>query len=424
MKGFKAMLTIGIIVALLVGFSFPASGAWEKGQMKAYKWVGDWQEITKKQISAGDRSSTWSGEASGKSVNAYMVKYMGRDNIGYKFHYDGGFYTYGYLNGEEKTNTSDVKGTIKIKAIWIDYAGDFHLVMVNGTDGSYYGVKDFSFHVYTKEPFDIYVSMSMKSTEKTQTMFGGMSISMKLSGTFDISVTSNYSEPIPYIPVSSNFNRVTVFSTASYSGHINAKTSGYYVMSGKYGGKTLSVQNSLNKTINKGFNGENNISAVLEKTANRIKYPALISGLSIRVLEGAMVNPLSSSVSEEWNPDKIAYPSEVHYANATMGSDGFYTSVEIPSAHPLYPNPTATNPSQETTPEDVRAVETGAPQNYGEYSEPNNLLSNTTMIIIIVVVIVAVIAVVVVMMKKKKRPPQAPADTTETTTAEENLPPS
>ncbi|NPA74652.1 MAG: hypothetical protein GXO25_01050 [Euryarchaeota archaeon] len=412
-RGVKIAVVMSVFAVVLMALA-PMTHGWQEGQTWTYKWTGEWS----KNVKSNMPNATITGTIKGKYVEAYLVRYEGKDSTGYKFHYEGGFYSYGYvnaaINGSSQWGKMNSNMKIEAKMIWIDFEGEFHLVKVNSsftTGDAYYGIKDFSFHVYTKQPLDIFTNVTGKMNFFNHTMTLGME--MKLTGTMDISGAVVYKTPIPFLPADENFSSAQVFSTsATYSGHWKLNTQGYIKlwgngMPGTGAGKNGTTKISLDKHINTDFSGtENYIDAVLIKKGNVINYPFMIGGLPTKLLD--MVMP--SKNTGDWHVTPLFSTSWNEYGKYST-KDCFYQSVNVSETNFIFGGEaaysTVRGESQQTSVSDVKTVETNAPAEYGSYEEG----MSEYMLLIILSIIVAVAVIVVVLVVRRKRvngpPPSA-----------------
>ncbi|NPA74654.1 MAG: hypothetical protein GXO25_01060 [Euryarchaeota archaeon] len=216
---------LGLIIILLFSTA-PLAHGWSEGKSWAYRWTGDWNVIIRH-----NANETHSLNVEGKYAEAYMIQYAGKDSAGYKFRYEGGYYTYG--NMHMKTNDTTSFGsyenniTAKIKEIWIDFDGEFHLVKVGDTSNSYYGIKDFSVHIFTRAPLSIFVNSTSIGDSGTHVKRVSGHV-LSLFGTFNVYLNASYSSPIPYLPASPDFRSADIFSSnVNYSAHISYDTRGF-----------------------------------------------------------------------------------------------------------------------------------------------------------------------------------------------------
>ncbi|NPA75770.1 MAG: hypothetical protein GXO25_06795 [Euryarchaeota archaeon] len=414
MKSRGVKIAVLISVFAVIGVSLvPLSSGWQDGQTWAYKWVNDWN----KTLSKTTQNSSLSGTINGKSVEAYLISYEGKDSTGYKFHYEGGFYSYGYVDSQlsEHSMFGNITTNLKIEAkmVWIDFEGTFHLVRVNSsftTGDAYYGIKDFSYHIYTKQPLDIYgnASSDMKAANKTI----NMGLELKLTGTMDITGSVVYKTPVPYLPAGDNFTSAQVFLTSAvYSGHWKLNTQGYLKTWGSqdlFGGGTGGATTvSLDKNVDTDYSGTTNIDgADLTKKGSTVTHSFMVGGLPGKLMN--VVVPTTGSnkwdvaglFSTSWlvesdysSEDGFYHSANVQYSNHALGMGAIYTTVY--------------GESQPATESDVKTVETNAPAEYGSYEEG----MSEYMLLIILSIIVAVAVIVVVLVVRRKRvnspPPSA-----------------
>ncbi len=408
MKGLVVAGLSVLVIAMLL--QVPYGNAWNTGDTWGYKWELDWSKAMEKM---GENMS-FKGSVDGKLAFAYLVKYMGEKDGAYRFHFEGSYYGYGYAKGSvEAKNTGssmylqNASLDMEIKMLWINYDGYFDLVKVNkseiGSSYSYYGIKDISMHVYTKKPLDIYGNLSLVNFEYGN-LSSKMSIVTKLTGTIDVGANLMFSDPIPYIPDNSTPKYVFSDPTLNYNGHWNVNTKGYTKMHGESSMGTTDNKVNLDKNVNRDFNGTTDVYADMEKHGSTVKRTGIIENLPIyltSILPGS-----SSSLNPNTNPNELSFDSYIGVSmmkdnEGNIGSNGFYSSVNMQGqGGGAEPAPKISGESQSASESEVKAVETNAPGEYGEYS--GNLLGDLMLWIIIGVAVVVIIAIVVVVVKIKK----------------------
>ncbi len=388
---------IAVVLAMVVGMSFSSAAEWQEGQTWAYKWVSTWNNFIEKKMG---NNSSWSGKASGKVVYGYLIKYIGKDSTGYKFSYEGGLYEYGYFKGKTSVNSfgtyANSSVDMNIKKVWIDFNGYFHLVMVNASTGAYYGIKDLSFHIYTKAPMDIFLrfNSSMSGLHIPNNLTNNrINAELKLTGNIDMNGTIRYEDPFPYIPASSDFHMARVNTQANYSGHWKVNTEGYVYASAGYGNFNGNVNYSLNKDIDTGFNGTTYVSSYMEKNGDNVSYDPVISTLPYSFLNRLLPSPYQ----HKWNLDAfIASPFFV--ATGKWTGSGMYQSITI-GGHTSYPMTDTT--SQKASASDINAIEENAPYVYGENVQPGTIPGYMYIVLGFVLVTAVVVTVVLVIRNKK-----------------------
>ncbi len=392
---------IGLVFANLSIMGEKSSGQnWENDHTWAYKWIGNWN---RSQYQWGDAISDIN--IYGKYAKAYLIRYAGEDDIGYVFKYEGGYYSYGYVRAiiKGKWNNDSFVDMINIKVdkIWIDFSGEFHLVkIVTNSDlgGSYYGIRDLTVHIYTKEPLWIYINFTSKHT-----LYPSHEEAMMLKGTFNISGKATFSKPIPYIPSSSNYADAYGI-TENYSGHIKVDTNGYlkFLTYQPYA-KGVDITYSLDKNIDSYF--KNTVALgwfSLMKNNNTVYYPMIIEELPEKTISMCANGDLY-----EGDIQNLLVPSGQTLVEGNYNiSDMFYDTVNTPAFgynEPLNLLPYKTyGKSEIATSIDVKNVENDAPRIYGSLEEKAN---NVIFVILpfIIATVAIIIMLIIVVIKRRKR---------------------
>ncbi len=404
MNGVKAIAGFSVLMAILL-LTTPISSGWESGQTWGYKWEADWKDT----LNNSDSNTTFQGSIEGKTVHMFFVKYMGKENGEYKFHYEGSYYSYGYIKGSVNQHSSFgyLNGTVDIKqkSFWVNYQGDFHLVKAVDHEGlkevTYYGMKDISIHVYTKEPINIHIagkyigeSMSSKNT---------INIKIELKGIIDINTLINFEKPIPYLPDNSTPDFVGTQTSANYSGHWKVHTEGYSYQNDSSQGiganRSLEMNVSLNKNIDTSFSGTlDDVFVMMSKHGNSVSRCGILENIPFAITE-----IYSSQVTH--NSNKTDVSGFINNAlilnhNAKYHGD-FYSSVnEEENSGSLIVSVHGEGYSEPATENEVKSVENNAPAEYGSYQEEGFFIPILYLIIIAVVAAIIVVAIVVIVKKK------------------------
>ncbi len=404
MNGVKAIAVFSVVIAILL-LATPLSSGWESGQTWGYKWEVDWKDS----LSNSDNNTTFQGSIEGKTVHMFFVKYMGEENGEYKFHYEGAYYSYGYIKGTASRHDSlyNMSGSVDmtLKSFWVNYEGDFHLVKVVDHEAlnevTYYGMKDISIHVYTKEPID----MHMEETYTGESMGAKSTMNMKteLKGTIDINTFITFEKPIPYLPDNSTPNYVSTETSANYSGHWKVNTKGYSYVRGSSQGiganTSMDMNVSLDKNIDKSFSGTlEDVFVMMSKHGNAVSRCGILENIPFAIT-GIYPSPFIQ------NSNKIEVSGFInsafilnHYAKY---NGDFYSSVkEDETTGSFNVNIHSEEYSEPATENEVKNVENNAPAEYGTYQGEGSFIPTLYLITIAVVAAIIVVAIVVIVKKK------------------------
>ncbi len=406
MKAMVTLLVVGAIAAMIVGVH-PVN-AFEEGQTWGYKWVTTWKDA----LEENSNNTTFKGDVNGKSVNMFFVKYVGNKGNAQEFHYEGVYYSYGYVTGKfsHKDNIGSMNSTVNIKekSIWINYQGNFTIVKAVKheifREESYYGIKNLTVHVYTKKPLNMNMKIEQHYEEVSNGKKGSISMQTELKGTINMYESIIFKEPIPYIP--ENSTSVTVDTDANYTGHWDVNTQGYADFKGS--SQLLGTSNSnfdLNKSLNKNVNGDFNgtvryVVVFMDKHGNEVERCGIPENIPFAITS---IFPSTSSSNSEISPSEFIKQLLLVYHNAKF-QGSFYTSIklnEIPGN--INVDFTSHTYSQSVSPKEVKSVENNAPAEYGSYNENSSIYTNTIIWGITAAVAISVIVIAVVLLKRKNK---------------------
>ncbi len=404
MKVMVALLVIGVIAAMVIGAH--SVNAFEAGQTWGYKWVTTWKDA----LEENSNNTTFKGDVNGKSVNMFFLKYVSNRGNAWEFHYEGVYYSYGYVIGKfrHKDNIGSMNGTVNIKekSIWINYQGNFTIVKAVKhelfREVSYYGIKNLTVHVYTRKPLNMKIEQHYK--EESNGKKGSISMKTELKGSINMYYSIIFKEPIPYIP--ENSTSVTVDTEANYTGHWEVNTQGYSDFKGSSqllgaSNSSFEFNNSLNKNANGDFNGTvRNVFVFMHKHGNEVERCGIPENIPFATT--SIFPSMSSSNSEISSSGFIKQLLLVYHNAKFQGS--FYTSIklnEIPGN--INVDFTSHTYSQSVSPKEVKSVENNAPAEYGSYDENSSIYTNTLLLGITAAVAIIVIVIAVVLLKRKNK---------------------
>jgi hypothetical protein len=342
----------------------------------------------------------------------FYVKYLGEDNGVYHFQYEGSYYTYGYARGEveinENTSSTSGKVNMEMRMVWVNYDGHFDLVKVEeksfwGDEKSYYGISNLSLHIYTKEPLDISVNISMSGTS----MYGEISTNIEyvLKGTFDVSADVSFEDPIPYIPI--NTTSEYIGTTANYVGKWKIDTIGHSKLSTNMGSNNMSggvnLRVSLDKHVNDDFSGSTHVSADMVVSDGKVHRTGVLENLLIGYLNiFPQVNPFGTSGEGLSFDNYLSTAISISNAAEYSRSEGFYTAITLSDGHFGF-TAVSTEESEPATEEEVKAVESDAPAEYGSYSSGllDFIMASWIYILVGIAAILGVAAAVIFLRTKK-----------------------
>ncbi len=405
MKGVKAIAGFSVMIAILL-LATPLSSGWESGQTWGYKWEVDWKEA----LNNHNNNTVFHGFIDGKTVHIFFVKYTGEEKGEYKFHYEGSFYSYGYIKGSvshhSSLETTNGSMSMELKSLWINYEGDFHLVKVENSESfskaTYYGMKDISIHVYTKEPINM--RMEEKYTQKSTQAKNSINMKTNLEGNIDINTFIIFQKPIPYLPDNSTPDFVSTQTSANYSGHWKVNTDGSINVSGfsqVMGANTSILTNvSLDKNTDTDFNGSlKDVFVMMSKHGDSVSRCRVLENIPL-ALTKIYPSPFTQN-SKEINVSGFIRGVFIlnHYAKY---NGDFYSSVKEEGTTGCFDvNIHNGQYSDPATEKEVKSVENNAPAEYGTYQEDETTIPPINWIIMGTIVVVATVIVVAIEMVVK-----------------------
>ena len=412
MRGKVVAIGVSVfIVAILIISALPGYRGWTQGQTWGYKWESNW----KNSMQGYSKNVSFDGSIDGKTVNAFIVKYVGENNGMQRFHFEGSYYVYGYVKGKIKGNMGMMNGTgnidMEIRSLWINYDGYFDLVKCKSEyfweNYTYYGMKDIKIHYYTKKMMDIYGKVEINVN--TPNMSGELTTELKLAGTMDINSLITFNEPIPYLPTNDTPNYIYKDTYASYNGHWKINTNGYFKMYGKgSSGSSSSSSNfktSFDKNIDKGFSGNMSVYASLERDGDYITRNGIIENIAPN-FENIFPIGFFGSNDISFKNYMNAVTDESNSAKYDSNTE-FYTSINLSSEESEYmmPDINGKGESSQSSESEVKGIEENAPAKYGSYSEGIiDLLMNYLLYIVIGIIAIIIIVVVLIVRRRQKTP--------------------
>ncbi len=377
------MRAIAILLIFLL-LAVPAAGAsWSRGEGWGYKWVVD----PNQDFSNYD----FNGTVEGKTVLGLYVEYQGEENGLYNFSYIGSFYSYHSLNGTLVVNSPRyIEDTWHHSSgfFWINSEGYILLEKCNVTDSfsrehTVYAIKEQYMHIYSKEPMRLDVDMD------TSTSTYSYHYRANYTGSFDLTLRVQYSQPIPYIPVNSP-DTMNYYSRLNFTGHVRANGAGY----SSYSGNGIHMNNTIdmNGTVDKDVSGSSSVLVKMDVDGNNVTRASVLEALPVvfSELPGIFANPESYISSR--------LKTMLLLANkATLNGD-FYQSIYVNNnmiGLKAYK-------SENATKEDVEKIRTEAPEIYGgkEESPGYNLMA---LVAIGAAVVIIIIVTAIIMGKKSQR---------------------
>ncbi len=413
----RKMLVVGVLGVMLfsVLLTVPSSKGWSSGQQWGYIWVKDWKGSLN--FEKNNVSVSFSGDVSGKTVNALLITYVGEENGYERFNYEGSYYSYGRAKGTLKIKDStldyeiDMNIDIKIKSLWIVFNGYFYLTKYTYATWpslqEAWGIAELFTDYYTKKPLDIYEKLSGSVKSPNSTMSVGMDY--RLTGTLSVSATTTFDDPIPYLPVNATGIDTYQDTDAHYTGVGVVHTSGHMTANAYPLSSTVYLDINTKKSLDgstwvtASMNGNNTSyirTGIIENTG--INYMYILSlNETMRKMDINFGNYLFSSlaINNQAKYDKVTgFYSQITMVPLGTGSSSIISVLN--SIDTMFEG----GASQQATENDVKNVETNAPSIYGYYQESiwELLMDYLLYIIIGIVVAVAVIVPLVLVRRRKK----------------------
>ncbi|MGB9636255.1 MAG: hypothetical protein ACPL1Y_03275 [Thermoplasmata archaeon] len=402
-----------ILGAVLVSVLFllvPAASAepWTVGQTWAYKWEKDYS--TSGAISTPN--ATLSGTHEGKAVYAYYVEYAGMENEYYRFNFQGIHYSWANLNAIWSVNSPPSNGALKLqqKTIWVEFYGYFYMKETNistwSGEKAVYSVYKLEYTVYSKEPVDY--------TAEFYTQEGNNRIDASgyAKGSFNITLTLEFENGIPFVPIDTGNYFATGYTDCNYSAHAKAKVDGKWNMSASYNGTHISLGGDININVDKEYSGTTTIWYTFSVSGNHVTRAGILGNIGTKVLDnvgchgwnGAPTYDITRGTTNE--PDIKRMAGDIADTSNSIydPSTGYYTGESTEDY----------GDSKSTSKDNVNQIISNPAGIYGGYStspppESNTFIGALLLFLVIgVIIVIVVVVVVVVLLMRKKQQPRAP----------------